>query len=161
MEKIKKKLDELTKAKLIYSIELALFAIVFIVLGILNLLKVIVLKEWRLTLFLWLTSIGGFILIIDLIWVLLSPKRKAKNCLLDKILLIPSAAFLSSLSIYQLSNGISSFVYWELGSGFIYFGLVYAFEAIYHWFYPVPGLLEEEKEETKNETENNEKNEEK
>lgn len=165
MEKNKKKLDELTKAKLIYSIELAVFAVVFAVIGILNLVKVIVLKDWRVTLFLWLTSIGGFIFIIDLVWILLSPKRKAKNSLIDKILLIPSALFLSSLSIYQLANGISSFIWWELGIGFIYFALIYIFEAIYHWFYPVPGLLEEdnkeEKIENKDDTKIEEKNEEK
>ena len=61
MGKNKKKMDELTKAKLIYTIELVVFSIVFLVIGILNILQIIYPKEWRASAVLYLTSIGGFI----------------------------------------------------------------------------------------------------
>lgn len=153
MEKNNKKMDELTKAKLIYTIELVVFSIIFLVIGILNIIGVIVLKDWRITVVLYLTAIGGFIGLGDLIWVILSKKRRAKNSLLDKILIVPVGLFLSPLSIYQLATGTSSFLPWQIGSALCYFSLVYIVEAIYHWKHPVPGLLEEDKkEETKNET---------
>lgn len=147
MEKNRKKIDELTKAKLIYTIELVAFSIIFLVIGILNIIGVIVLKDWRITVVLYLTAIGGFIGLGDLIWVILSKKRRAKNSLLDKILIVPAGLFLSPLSIYQLATGTASFLPWQIGSALCYFSLVYIVEAIYHWEHPVPGLLEEDKKE--------------
>lgn len=144
MEKNKKKMDELTKAKLIYTIELVVFSVVFLVIGILNILEIIYPKEWRASAVLYLTSIGGFIGIADFIWMLASKKRRAKGSLLDKALVVPATLFIAPLSIYQLANGITSFIPWQIGSGLCYLSLVYIIEAIYHWYHPIPGLLEEE-----------------
>lgn len=147
------KLDELTKAKLIYSGELALFAVLFAVLGSLFLSGVIKPSDWKK----WLVLIGGTLgslwCFIDFIWILNSPKRKAKNCLLDKILLLPSAAASLGFNIFFWIKMIPFnsdhdllFAYF-LGAILLYFSLVYVFEAAYHWKHPIPGLLEEEKTE--------------
>ena len=34
-----------------------------------------------------------------------------------------------------------------LGIAFAYVGVVYCFEAVYHFYHPIPGLLDDEEEE--------------
>lgn len=149
----KKKLDELTKAKLIYSGELLVFAIVFAVLGILFLVRVIAPSDWKK----WLVLVGGTLgsvwCFVDFAWILASPKRRAKNSLLDKILLLPSAATSLGFNIFfwikmiPLNSDYDSLFAIFLGAILIYFSLTYLFEGFYHWKHPIPGLLEEEKKE--------------
>lgn len=150
-KKEKKKLDDLTKAKLLYSGELALFAILFLVLGILILLDILKVKDWKRYLFTWVTLFGSAWGIADFFWVLFSKKRRAKNSLLDKALLLPSATALIVLDLIALINGIpnmdESYYRIVMGSVFLYITALYLFEAIWHWFYPVPGILEAVKEE--------------
>ena len=63
---MKKKIDELTKMKLIYSGELFLFAIVGAVLGTLFIVDVIHGKDWKKWVFTILTLIGGIYFVVDL-----------------------------------------------------------------------------------------------
>lgn len=161
-------MDELKKAKLIYSGELLLFTIVFIVLGVLMLLGILGNKDLFKQIFSWVTLFGSTWLIVDFFWVLLSKKRRAKNSLLDKALLLPSASCTIAFDIFCLINGplnvndlagVNLYGYY-CGSLFMYFAAVYLFQAIYHYFYPIPGLLEddkkaEEKENIPAETEQN------
>lgn len=157
MEKEKKKLDELTKTKLIYSGELLIFAIVFAVLGILILVGVINVWDWKKVAFTWVTLFGGFLLWGDFIWLLCSKKRRKKNSLLDKIFVLPSATFLIGYDLYSLIKGDDSIVSIVMGVIFVYLACVYLFEGVYHWFKTHPGLLEEgtSEAETKNEKEEN------
>lgn len=159
MEKEKKKIDDLTKAKLIYSGELLIFAIVFAVLGILILLEVINVWDWKKIAFTWVTLFGGFLLWGDFVWLLCSKKRRKKNSLLDKILVLPSASFLIGYDLYSLIKGDDSIISIVMGSVFVYLAAVYLFEGIYHWFKTHPGLLEEgtSEAETKNEKEENQR----
>ncbi len=149
----KKKLDDLTKAKLIYSGELLLFALVFAVLGILFLLGVISPSDWKKWLVLVGGSLGSVWCFVDFAWILASPKRKAKNSLIDKILLLPSAAVSLGFNVFfwikmiPFHSDYDSLFATFLGSILLYFSLVYLFECFYHWKHPVPGLLEEEKKE--------------
>ena len=53
---MKKKMDDLTKAKLIYSGEILLFAIIFLVLGILFLVKIIDVQDYKK----WLSILLGW-----------------------------------------------------------------------------------------------------
>lgn len=150
MEKEKKKMDDLTKAKLIYCGELLLFAIVFIVLGILNILKVIVIKDWKETVFNWLTLVGGFVTIGDFIWLCFSKKRQKKNSLLDKILPLPLSVTLIILDLFALIQGGRSQDYYQytIGGAFCYLALVYLFESVFHYIHPSPALLEALKEDS-------------
>ena len=64
---MKKKLDFLTKAKLIYSGELLIFAIAFLIIAILEFTQVIKINETHHTFFNWLTLFGGTWL-IAILW---------------------------------------------------------------------------------------------
>lgn len=75
----KKKLDDLTKIKLIYSGELIVIAIVALVIGILQLTTVLEVKELFRNIFNWVTIFGSSLLIITSIYSLVSPKKKTKD----------------------------------------------------------------------------------
>jgi hypothetical protein len=137
---------EFKKAKLIYSIELLVFAIVFLVLGILKILGIIAYNANRQTYFTYITLAGGFITLGDLIWLLCSPRRRAKNSLLDKLLPIPLSLTLITMDIIALVTPNLPTIYFisEIGTAFLYLSAVYFFEGIFHYFYPVPALFDAE-----------------
>lgn len=153
MENKKKKLDDLTKSKLIYSGELLIFGIIFTVLGILILLGTISVRDWKKVAFTWVTLFGGFILYGDFFWVLFSKKRRKKNSLLDKVLVLPSGTFLIGYDLYVLITQDDGIISYVMGGVFIYLAAVYLFEGIYHWFVTHPYLLVDE-EKTENTQQN-------
>ena len=81
-----KKLSEEKQAILIYSGELLLFSIIFIVLGVLKFTRVIGYNETRRIVFNWITLAGGVWGITDFTWALVSKRRRAKTCFIDKSL---------------------------------------------------------------------------
>lgn len=149
--KQKKKMTDFEKARLIYTLELAFFTVVFVVLGVLFIVGIIPVADWKRIAFTYLTLAGGTWLTIDFIWALLSKKRRAKVSMIDKILIFPVGLALVGFDIYALvigivhSNEISETfirVYQlVIGIDMLYLASVYTFEAIYHWFKPVPALL--------------------
>ena len=150
---MKKKMDPLKKIKLIYSGELILIAVVALVIGILDLTYVIRINNTVLTIFNWVTMFGGLWIIIDFLWTLLSPKRRAKNALIDKIILLPLGTFLLTFDLIALIGNYSKdnqYDFYRIGVSvaLLYLSFAYTFQGIYHWFHPLPSLLEElEKEE--------------
>jgi hypothetical protein len=145
----KKPMDPNKKAKLIYSGELFIFAILFLVLGILTLTNIWAMTLRRGTIFTWITIFGGPLGIGDFIWLLASKKRQAKNSWLDKCLILPAAIASTTLAIIAFViglEGIGTF-YYQMGMGclFTYLGAIYVFEGFYHYVHPIPGLLEESK----------------
>ena len=144
----KKKLDDLTQIKLVYSGELLLFAIVFLVIGLLMICNIWVLSDRFMMLFKWITIFGNTLLIGDLIWILCSPKRRKKNSLLDKFTILPANLYIIVLDILLFMNNESINTYRNLyiPPVIIYFALAYTFQAIYHWYRPLPSLLEELKD---------------
>lgn len=156
MEKVTKKMDEVTKSKLIYSGELALFGILFAVIGILIILRVIGIMDWKRYMFTYVTLIGGFILYGDFIWLLCSKKRRARNALFDKIALLPSATFLIAYDLYLIITSDIAILPYVMGGVLCYLSLVYLFEAVYYWFHLHPALayaLEEDAKEEKKKSE--------
>ena len=143
---MKQKMDEFTKAKLIYTIEISIFALAFLIIAILQIVRVIKFGETHLRVINWITIFGASIGVLDFIWFLNSPVRRKKNSMLDKCLLVP-------LMIYILVFDIICFINYEnpqvdLAQIMIPIA-VYTLEAVYHWYKPVPMLfeaLEEEKE---------------
>ena len=79
-----KKLDEVTKIKLIYSGELVFFALVFIVLGILQVVNVITIKEGFLNVFKFITLAGAAYFIFDFVTSFTNKRKREKVCFVDK-----------------------------------------------------------------------------
>ena len=134
---------QIKKIKLIYSVELLVFAVVFLVLGILELLAVIKLSERFQLIFKIITLVGATWLITDFTWVMLSPKRKKKNSVLDKAMMLPLALYLYVFDIlsFILKPGYG---YYQVGvpAAFFYVSCVYVFQGIYHFYNPVPSVIE-------------------
>ena len=149
-------MDELKKMTLIYSGELFLFVLVAAALGVLFLTNVISVKDWKKWAFTIVTMLGGVWLVTDFVWTLVSKKRRAKSCLLDKILVVPSGLTLFVLDIYALchlipnpswtGNGVEFFKL-EIGIALCYLSLVYLVQGIYHLFVPHPSIIEAIEEE--------------
>lgn len=150
-----KKRDTLTKAKMVYSGELLLFTVVFLTLGILILVGVIAIKEWKRIAFSYVTLIGGAWIVADFIWTLCSKKRRAKKCLLDKCLVLPAGLALIAFDIYAFAAGLvhadetAPIFQYMIGADLCYLSIVYCFEAFYHWKYPLPEILAAVEEEKK------------
>ena len=146
-------MDPHKKIKLIYSGELLLFAVIFLVVAILKLTRVMGYNETRRIVFNWITIFGGLWGIIDFLWGALSKKRRTRICLLDKALLLPLVLFIETFDFISLiaKPANENFYIYSLGFAFIYVTIIYTFQAIYHYFYPIPGLFDDEEEEQKEE----------
>lgn len=149
------------KAKLIYSGELVGFAVVFLVLGILILVNVIKLSDrWR-RIFTWVTLVGGAVGLGDFFWALFSKKRRKKVSMLDKALMLPVPLALIPIDIISLVQNYGlgySYYQWTIVALFFYIAAIYAVEGIYHWYVPVPGLLDDvpvQEEKKEEDTDNN------
>ena len=149
---MKQKMDIETKAKLIYSIELGVFALLFITLAILKAAGVIPTNPTRVKIFNWITLFGGTWLVVDFLWAFLSTKRQKRVSLLDKVLHLPAGFYLIAFDIICLL-GKQKDEFYRYGIPIVlgYLGLCYTFEAIYHFWHPIPGLLDSLKEEEKKE----------
>ena len=144
---MKKKMDFATKAKLIYSGELLIFAIVFITLAILKVTNVIKFNETRATIFNWINIFGGAWLIADLIWAIVDKKRQQRIAIIDKFIHAPIGIYLISFDLYCLIAKPGEMFYrFGIPIALGYLGLCYIFESIYHFKHPIPGLIEEEEE---------------
>ena len=148
-----KKIDPHKKMKLIYSGELLLFAIIFLVVAILKLTGVMVYKEPRRIIFNWITIFGALWGVIDFVWAIASKKRRARICLLDKILILPLVIFIETFDFISLiaKPENNNFYVISISCAFLYIAAIYLFQAIYHYFKPIPGLFDEEEEEQKEE----------
>ena len=146
-----KKLDPKTKVKLIYSGELLLFAILFLVFGILKMTKIMGYNETRRIVFNWITIFGSAWVITDLIWGLVSKKRRQRICLLDKFLTLPVGLFIMTFDFISLiaKPANDNFYIYSIGGVFLYISIIYFFQAIYHFYKPIPGLLDDFEEEQK------------
>jgi len=54
--------------------------------------------------------------------------------------------FVADLTALIMGNMPYEFYQFAMGGVFCYLGLVYAFEGVFHYFHPIPGLLEDEEE---------------
>ena len=145
-------MDPHKKMKLIYSGELLLFAVIFLVVAILKLTGVMVYIEKRRIVFNWITIFGGLWGIIDFVWGAVSKKRRARICLLDKALLLPLVLFIETFDFISLiaKPENESFYVISIGCAFLYITVIYTFQAIYHYFKPIPGLFDDEEKKDEN-----------
>ena len=139
------KMDELKKAKLIYTIELGIFAAAFLVVAILQLTHIINFGETHLRIINWITIFGAPLGILDFIWFINSPVRRKKNSFLDKVLILPLAIYILTFDIIcfvNYSNPQLELAQIMIPCALIYVTVIYTIEAIYHWYKPVPMLYE-------------------
>ena len=134
---------QIRKIKLIYSGELIFIAVVFLVIGLLELLKVITIKDWVQLVFKIVTLAGAAWLIADFLWTLLSLKKRAKNSLMDKVMMLPLAAYLLAFDIYGFVSP-RPYEYYQIGVpiAFFYIACAYIFQGIFHYKHPVPMVIE-------------------
>ena len=138
------------KNKLIYSGELILFSVVFLVVGILELVKVIPLSEKFQLIYKILTLVGATWMIADFVWSLLSKKHRKSSPLMDKIMMLPLAVYLYSFDIAGFVYP-RSYEYYQIGvpMAFFYIACAYLFQGVYHYYKPIPALIEAIEEEIK------------
>lgn len=153
---MKKKMDPLTKVKLIYSGELLIFAIAFLVIAILRFTLVIPFNETRHLVLNWISLFGGAWIITDFFWAVFSKKRRPRIALIDKIIHLPVGIYIIAFDLFCLIGKPTDQIVFQIGFpiAMSYLALSYGFEAVYHFYHPVPGLLdtvEEVDEEEKNE----------
>lgn len=152
----KEKMDPVKKAKLVYSGEFLLIALVFIVLIILKFTDVLRSDNFiKSTIFNFVTLAGGLLILGDFVWATLSKKRRSRICYLDKCIHLPIGIYLLTYDIISLVNwnatyylGIEAYSWFKYGFiiVFIYIAIDYTFEGIYHYFYPIPEFLRLEAE---------------
>ena len=141
---MKKNLDALTKAKLIYSGELIIIAIIFLVVAILKMTGVIPFNSTRHLVFNWITLFCGLWVIIAFLWGALSKKRRPRICLLDKVLHLPAGIYMVAFDLYCLIAQPKDQTIYRFGFpiAIMYLCLCYIFEGVYHFYHPIPGILE-------------------
>ena len=136
-------MDKNTRFKLIYSGEFIVIAIIFIVIGILELLQVIRLSDTFQLIFKIATLVGATWMTFNFFWTILSKKRRELKGILDAILLFP-------LAIYLYAYDIAGFVvarpyeYYQIGvpMAFFYIACSYLFIGVYRFFRPTPEVIE-------------------
>ena len=145
---MKKKMDFATKAKLIYSGELLIFAVVFLVIAILKFTNVIKFNSTRALIFNWITLFGGTWLIADLIWAIFDKKRQKRIAIIDKIIHAPAGIYLISFDLFCVITKPENEMVYQIGIPIVlsYLCLCYIFEAFYHYKHPIPGLLDDEED---------------
>lgn len=138
------------KTKLIYSGELIAIAVIALVIGLLKLLSVIPTNSGLHLAFHIITLVGSTWVFTDFFWTLFDKKRRARNSLMDKIMALP-------LAIYMVSFDIAGLVvartesYYQIGvpMALFYLACIYIFQGIYHYYHPIPLILEAIEEEKK------------
>ncbi len=140
----KKPLDALTKAKLLIQGEYLLISLVFLTCGILKICDILNTTEIKGHIFNIVTLCGGVWIVFDFIWSTVSKRHRQKVTYLDKCLMLPLGLFTLSFNIYSLINWNNFSPDWyKYGISIIFFAVfvLYAFQAIYHWFFPTKAVL--------------------
>ena len=143
---MKTKMDSLTKVKLVYSGELLIFSIVFLVIGILEITLTIGLNDVFRYIFMWATPFSSLFIIADFIWTSVSKKKRKKSSMLDKCSLLLVPIYLIPIDIIMFINydALDKSMYqYFIGGALLLFSIIYMLQGIYHWFRPLPSLLEE------------------
>lgn len=147
----KKKMSEETKAKLVYSGELVVIALVAIIIGILKLTNIRPYSNTARNIFNIVTSGGAIFGIYNFISYFVSVKKREKTALIDILTVLPITLFLIGFNIYcfitywpvaeaNITDEMKQLYQWLSGGFLIYAGLTFMFQGIYHYFKPIPLL---------------------
>lgn len=163
----KKKMSDETKAKLTYSGELVVIALIVLVMGILRLTGVRGYNHSFRMIFNIITTAGAIYGIYNFVSYFVSAKKRAKTALIDVITVLPITLFLIGFDIYcyinvfplseaQVTPEIKDICKYCMGGVLVYAGITFLFQGIYHYFKPVPLLykiLEEAEKQAQEEQE--------
>lgn len=158
-EEIRNRTKDQKKAIKIYTIELLVFSLVFVTLGVLMLVGVLGKTTGFRQVFTYVTLAGAALIVGDLIWALASKKRRQRVSLVDKFIIIPAPIAIVILDIFTLVNGVDAMVEIHrlvVGIVFCYIAAVYVFEAVYHYYFPLKELMEAAEEDEEEEEEKQE-----
>ena len=144
---MKNKLTIDKKTKLIYSGELFIFSIVFAVVGVLELTGVLTLLKKHPNWFFYITSFGVLLGVLDFIFYLVKKEKRENKSFFDKIFLFPNIVFLVIFDLNFFIKKESLFdIRYAISILFLYNSLNYLAQSIYHYFKPIPGLIEDKTE---------------
>lgn len=149
---MEKKMDDLKKAKLIYSGELILIAIVALIIGILELTNIIKVGHWFIVVFTWVTILLAPAMLIDNIYVLAKPERREKANVFDRCTLIPIYIYLIIIDFITLMNALMMpQAYHQITIGILILSVacIYILQGCYHWYHPLPALIKAIEEDQK------------
>lgn len=144
----KSKITPEKKMKLIYSGEFIVFSVIFLVIGFLKLFGIIGTNSTYRLVFSIITSCGALFIMGDFLFSLFNKKRRAKVCLLDKILNLPAGLYLAVYNVLSfLAIGkaiVLSEEFYKISMAIVIFYLSgnYCFQGIYHYFNPTKEFLE-------------------
>ena len=154
MKEEKKKLDALTKIKIVFTIEYLVIAFVVITIGVLKLTNVMASRQPRLLIYNIITVLGSLFILYSSIRMLVDKKYRQKVEVLDKLLLLPLPLYLIPFDIYcflHYGTFNTDYIKYSISSVLLYIGVVYIFLGIYHFFKPSKEILEALKEEEEKE----------
>ena len=140
----KAKMSDDVKVKLIYTIELLVFAVIFITIATLKLVRVLPYKELARIIFNWVTIFGGLWIITDFVWLMCSKRRRKKNSVLDKALVLPIGIYIITYDLICLIGPKRPDMFYIIMVSIVlyYAGVIYIFQAIYHYFRPIPSIVQ-------------------
>ena len=138
----------LKKAILFYSIELFVFAAIFLVIGILRITQV--LTPWNKSdnsrlIPTIITLVGGVLVIGNFIWTLVSKKHRKMTAIQDVAMTLPiGLAFIVIDIIYFINKDLIGYQAYNaiVGGAFCYLGAIYIFQGVYHYFHPLTAIIE-------------------
>ncbi len=142
---MKKKMSNETKIKLIYSGELVVIALIILVISILKFTGVMPTKQTRLLVYNIISLIGFVWIVVDFVWSIASKKRRQKTCFLDKFLMLPAGLYILFFDIMCFAKFFTyeeAIVQYSIAGILMYLAVIELFMAVYHWFKPVPQILE-------------------
>ena len=147
---MKEKMPIEKKTRLIFLGEYLLIAAIALVVGILKMAGVIPTKPTRLLIYNIISIVGAAYLAFDLIWYMISAKKRARTDLLDKLVVLPVLLYLVGFDIYCFINYGKPmwdiFVVMSIGSALVYIAIIYIFLGIYRYKHPSKQIQEAIKE---------------
>ena len=140
----KEKMDPEKKYKLIFSLELIIIGVVAAVIAILRITNVLGDSETRLRIYNWITIFGGSWIVIDFILMFISPNHRAKNSMFDKMLNLPLGIGLIVFDIicFIHNSQPTDITRITASSLIMYLGVDYIIQGIYHYYRPLPAVLQ-------------------
>ena len=137
--------EKLTKKyKLIFLVEYLLISAILLTIGLLKVFNVIEYNDKRLLVYNIITLIGVAYITFDLVWNLVSKKKRESLCIIDKVFPGIAALYLLVFDILVLGKFYTNleFIKYSIGAVLIYAGSVSLGLGIYHHFKPSKQILE-------------------
>ena len=122
--------------------ELIILGVALLVIGVLRIIGVIPTSSTRLLIYNIITLIGGAWFLFELIWAVISKKKRKKISMFDKVLAGPASIYLIFFDIYCFSLGRDNvnpdFIRLSISIVLLYVSAILFAQAFYHLKHPTP-----------------------